>query len=351
MGIDAYHGYVTPVLLFFLLFGMSGTVEVESVKTKIRSKKALVSGILMQFVIMPFTGFIAVISLTPSGTFTEAMGLSLLIVTTSPGGSLSNWIASLFNADLTLSVTMTSINTLLSSFLLPINLLLYTHLSYGVAGGESGSNVINNLEWGGLFISIGVVVSGILAGLAASYKFGSPKFHRRSNKFGSAMGTILCTYSLMISSGSDSAWYAQSWQFYVGMTLPPALGLGLANVIGCILKLESPERVTISIECSIQNVAIAATASLNMFDDQIDRDQALAVAIAYGIISMCLAVCYSFVSWKVGWTKAPADENFCVILTKTYEVDDDMGKQHASESIGGNECFDHLEENLTTADK
>ena len=37
---------------------------------------------------------------------------------------------------------------------------------------------------------------------------------------------------------------------------------------------------------------------------------------------------YCLIAWKMGWTKAPADENVCVIMAKTYElVNDDSASQ------------------------
>jgi predicted Na+-dependent transporter len=47
-------------------------------------------GITMQFLIMPLLGFVSVVVFKKWG-LTTAMGISLLLVTSSPGGSYSNW--------------------------------------------------------------------------------------------------------------------------------------------------------------------------------------------------------------------------------------------------------------------
>eukprot|EP00957_Ditylum_brightwellii_P066894 5076933-Ditylum_brightwellii.AAC.1 len=73
------------------------------------------------------------------------MGVTLLIVTASPGGSYSNWWCSLFNADLALSVAMTALSTLLSAIFLPANLLLYAYFAYGK------EEVMKAIDFGGLF--------------------------------------------------------------------------------------------------------------------------------------------------------------------------------------------------------
>lgn len=81
---------LTKSLLFLLIFGMSGTVDVKNLKQQVKNKKAILTGLLMQFIIMPFFGFLAVISLKEKG-LTPSVGVTILMVTASPGGSYSNW--------------------------------------------------------------------------------------------------------------------------------------------------------------------------------------------------------------------------------------------------------------------
>jgi predicted Na+-dependent transporter len=82
---------VGNVLLFFLVFGMSATVDVSSLKAQLKNGKAIATGIFLQFVIMPVLGFMMVRLLNLNDT----LGITLLVVTSSPGGSYSNWYVSL----------------------------------------------------------------------------------------------------------------------------------------------------------------------------------------------------------------------------------------------------------------
>ena len=111
-----------------------------------------------QFVALPFLGFLVVKTFEMSKT----TGITLLVVTSSPGGSYSNWWCSIFNASLSLSVTMTAVSTILSTVFLPLNLILYANLSFD-------SNVVESLNWKSMFISLGIVVGAISSGLGASW--------------------------------------------------------------------------------------------------------------------------------------------------------------------------------------
>lgn len=99
---DDENNNIAPVILsnlflFLLIFGMSATVDIRNMRHQLHNRYALGCGVLMQFIIMPLLGYISVMSLRNSG-LSEAMGITLLVLTSSPGGSYSNWWCSLFNA-------------------------------------------------------------------------------------------------------------------------------------------------------------------------------------------------------------------------------------------------------------
>ena len=89
---------LSNLFLFFLIFGLSATVDVKNMKRQLTNKFAIGCGVTMQFVIMPLLGFVAVSSMRHAPGMSEAMGIALLVVTSSPGGSYSNWWCSMFNA-------------------------------------------------------------------------------------------------------------------------------------------------------------------------------------------------------------------------------------------------------------
>lgn len=158
-------------LLFFLVFGMSATVDIGCLMAQVKNQKAIMAALFLQFVVLPFLGFAVVKSLSMS----PAMGITLLVVTSSPGGSYSNWWCSMFNADLALSVTLTAVSTLLSTVMLPVNLLLYSKLSYD-------ADVIQGLDWYSIFTSLTIVLAAIALGLFASERYNSHSFNLHANR-------------------------------------------------------------------------------------------------------------------------------------------------------------------------
>lgn len=326
MGYDILIEVAGIVLLFLLVFGMSATVDIKSLSSQLKNSRAILSGCVLQFIILPFLGFIVVKSLN----LNETMGISLLVLTSSPGGSYSNWFSSMFNADLALSVTMTAISTLLSIFTLPINLLLYSNLCYD-------DDVIAQLDWIALFISLMVVIGAIVSGLVCSAKVHSHKFNMIANKLGNIAGVLLVIFSLAISNtgGADSKIWNRPWHFYIGIALPCVLGLFIANIFTTFLRLRKPERVTVSIECCYQNVGIATSVALTMFDGD-DLAEAMGVPLYYGLLEALILGLYCIVAWKVGWTKAPPNVSFCKMLLNSYEV---LLAEKAEEELGSVEII------------
>ena len=228
----------------------------------------------------------------------------------------------MFNADLALSVTMTAISTLLSTIMLPLNLLVYTSFSYE-------ADVVSSLDWMSLFIALGVVIGAIGLGLMASAKVHSHRFNRMANMLGNISGIALVVFSATLSNagGEDLEGEAapkiwnHDWIFYVGVALPCVLGLIMSNILTSFCRLRKPERVTVSVECCYQNVGIATSVALTMFEGA-DRSEAMAVPLYYGIVEAAVVGLYCVVAWKIGWTKAPAGAKLWEVLFRSYEVID-----------------------------
>lgn len=298
------------VLLFALVFGMSATVDINCMRTQMRNVKAIMTGIFCQFIVLPLLGFMVVKLFLLE--LPEA--IALLTIVSSPGGSYSNWWCSMFNGDLALSVTMTAASTLLSVIFLPLNLLIYTRFSYE-------ADVIGNLDWKSVFIALILVIAAIALGLYCSANSKSVEFNKRANQLGNLAGFLLIIFSATITNtgDSDTKIWSRSLSFYIGVALPCILGIALANMIASAAKLQKPEQVTVAIECCYQNVGIASSMALSMFQGR-DLNHAMGVPFYYGVCEMVLVGLYCVAAWKLGYTKAPRDAPFWKVISTSYEV-------------------------------
>lgn len=220
----------------------------------------------------------------------------------------------MFNADLALSVTMTGISTVLSIIMLPLNLVIYTWGTYS-------DEVVKALDWFSLFLSLVVVIGGIAGGVVTSAWYNSTRFNLLANKLGNLAGVALVTFSAVVSSTShDASLWSQNALFYVGVAAPCLIGLLIATYLSTRFKLDKPERVAVSVESCYQNTGIATSVAASMFTGD-ELATAIGVPLYYGIVEAVLLACFCMICWKIGWTKAPTNENFCTIIATSYEVE------------------------------
>lgn len=175
--------------------------------------------------------------------------------------------ASLFNADLALSVAMTAISTFLSMIMLPLNLFIYTTLAYN-------DDVVSTLDWTPLLIALAMVMTAISAGLYCSANHKSTAFKQMANRVGNGSGLCLIVFSATMTNTGDTKIWNRDANFYLAVLIPCVGGVILANLLA--FRLKPPERMTVAIECCYQNVGIATSVALTMFEGE-DLSDAMGV--------------------------------------------------------------------------
>ena len=79
-------------LLFLLLGGMAASVDTKVLRERFRSPAGILVGLSLQFLALPAVGYASATMFDLDPVF----GVSLLAVTSSPGGAYSNWWCSVF---------------------------------------------------------------------------------------------------------------------------------------------------------------------------------------------------------------------------------------------------------------
>lgn len=328
-GLELGAQIITNLFLFFLVMGMASTVDIRDMRRQIRNVKAVSIGLFCQFILLPFLGYciVMIFGLPPT------IGITLIIVVSSPGGSYSNWWCSLLNADLALSVSMTTASTILSIGFLPLNMFIYTYAAYGQEETYDGESVMESISFSVIFISLGIVIAAIFTGIFCSWKFDTPRWHRIAYLGGNISGILLILFSTILSFvGGGSSDQNENQQTtttgedvlnYFAISLPCLFGLLISTLLATFLvKLSKPERLTTAVECCYQNTGIATSAALGLFSGD-DLQEALKVPVVYGFVEIFFIGIYLLIFWKLGWSKAPKNEKCCTVITKSYELHED----------------------------
>ena len=117
---------VGPVGVSFIMFALGLNLSIKKFLKVLKNYKTLLTGLICQIIILPIIGLIAIslIELTPEFQF----GIFLLVIM--PSAAMSNYATKLIDANVPLSITLTSTCALLSFITVPLYLNLFSKYVY-----------------------------------------------------------------------------------------------------------------------------------------------------------------------------------------------------------------------------
>jgi BASS family bile acid:Na+ symporter len=237
------------------MFGVALGINLSNFKEIIKKPKALILGLISQFVLLPAVTFLLIIILQPS----EGVALGMILVASCPGGNISNFISSLAKANIELSVSLTGVSTLLSIFLTPINFAFWGSLYV------SSSPLLQPIEidFFQMFQTV-ILILGIPLIIGVLF---SKKFTDLTKKIQKPIKII----SIIIFAGFVGGALFNNLTLFIKyihliiliVFLHNALALLTGYLFARIFKLKQKDRKTISIETGIQNSGLALVLIFN----------------------------------------------------------------------------------------
>jgi len=109
------------------MFGIALGIKIQDFKKLQEHSKSAVAGVISQFFILPLLTFLIVLALSPH----PALALGMILVAACPGGNISNFISSISGANVSLSVGLTGLATLITPIMTPLNFDLWAKLTPG----------------------------------------------------------------------------------------------------------------------------------------------------------------------------------------------------------------------------
>lgn len=107
---------LVSVMLGVIMLGMGLTLEIDDFRRVLALPKAVATGVVLQFTIMPLAGF----AIAMASGLEIGLAVGIILVACCPGGTASNVIAYLARANVALSVTMTLVSTMVAIIATPL---------------------------------------------------------------------------------------------------------------------------------------------------------------------------------------------------------------------------------------
>ncbi len=234
-----------PWILGIIMLGMGMTMTVDDFKGVLQSPKAVLIGVVAQFVVMPGLAFILckLFNLPPE------IAVGVILVGCCPGGTASNVITYMAKGNVALSVACTSVSTLLAPVLTPAIFYLLASQWLKI---DAASMFISILQVVLLPIVVGLILRTWLKHQVESYIQVMP------------LVSVIAIVAIVaaIIGGSKAAILQSGLLILAVVILHNGLGYLLGFTAARFFKLPYADSKAIAIEVGMQNsglgVALAA---------------------------------------------------------------------------------------------
>ncbi len=276
------------VMMMVIMLGMGASLTFRDFLIAFKKPKGILVGLLCQYGIMPFLGYmIAVLLGLP-----PALAVGVILMGCMPGGTTSNIFTYFSKGVLALSIMMTSVSTLVAVAMVPWLIAFYSDLA-GVTGefAVPASNVAQVL----LVLLVPTIIGMVL-------RKANPNVGATIELVGSMLGIFVIlflvvswiprNYQLLLSS---------HWTVFFASIALGLIGMLLGYGLSRLLKQDANCSRTISLETGIQNGPLAVLIVTLTFTGEMQQ-QVLLIPVLYSLFivltSSAVTVWYRSISTR-----------------------------------------------------
>lgn len=268
-----------PLAIVLIMIAMGMTLTAADFRRLAAQPKAIAVGLASQLLLLPAIAFAV------AGVFGLAttFALSMILLAASPGGSTSNLIVHMADADRPLSITLTALSNVVAFVTLPI----YVTIAQNVFGSLPGEAEV---PAGDLVVQIAALtVIPIAIGMFVRAR--RPDFADRAEEPGKIISTVVLAviiiglviqnWSSIIDEGPEFA------PAFITMNLLALLG---GTLLATGANLGRRQVTTIGLETGVQNATITIAIALAVFES----DDLAIVPGLYGLWMLVTGFGYAF---------------------------------------------------------
>jgi BASS family bile acid:Na+ symporter len=242
-----------PVALGIIMFGLGLSLTIADFRRVQRQPRAVVVALVCQLLLLPAVcfGLVVVLDLSP------LLGIGMLVLAASPGGTSANLFSHLFHGDVALNVTLTAINSVIAIFTLPV----ITNLA--IAYFEREDSV--SLQLTKVVEVFAVVLVPVLLGMVVrSRRPGLAAASDRPVRVGSAVILAVLVLGILVDQRDRIGEYFGDVGLATGLFC--ALSLVIGYVVPKALGVTEAQAVASSMEIGVHNATLAIYIAVEVLD-------------------------------------------------------------------------------------
>ena len=265
------------IAIAFIMFGVALSIKPKHFRAVALRPRPVLLGVISQFLLLPALTYLLVLIIGPS----NSVALGMILVSACPGGNVSNLISSISKSNITLSVSLTGITTILSLFMTPFNFAFWGGL-YAKHSPLLVPITIDPFEmFRTVFLILGIPV---ILGMFVGMKF--PRFAKKVDRTVQATSIIFFVGFIVAALAGNFSIFLRYIHLIFFIVL---LHNGMAFISGYFLpKAFNVSEIncrTISIETGIQNSGLGLALIFNprIFPPELNLGGMAFIAAWWGI--------------------------------------------------------------------
>ena len=245
-----------PLVVFLLMFIIGVSLQGTDFKRLQDRPKMIIIAALGQVILLPLAAWLLIIVIRP----TPEIAGGMLLVSLCPGGAISNIYSFFAKANVALSVTLTTINSIIAVIALPITVATIFPTLLDLNTGLNGLFEKQSLQLLLLLlcpILLGMALRHIKPELTVNIM---PILERSG-----ALGLLLLLLAIFIQFKEQIV--EQILSLLLLATLFTFLSLLIAYCISRALNLNKPDEAAVIIEYPVRNLALTALIAVSIFNN------------------------------------------------------------------------------------
>lgn len=279
--------YLLPLSLIIIMMGMGLSLEKSDFINIFKYPKAIVTGIICQAFVLPLITFL----LIGFSDLDPVIKVGFVIITACAGGSATNLITHLLHGNLALSVSLTSINSLIILFTLPLTVNLGLSVFIGIE-----SDIRLSFQDTIINILFTIIVPMLIGMVIRAYYYNFALKAEKPLKI--ILPVILFTVFIFIIFFDKGGKNTNVSDYY--FLIPWVIALNFISMavvyfISRQLRLGGKNNITISIEVGLKNSIVGIFVAQTLLNNY---DMAM-VSVIYGSLTFFSTIILAYLEKRI----------------------------------------------------
>jgi BASS family bile acid:Na+ symporter len=243
-----------PIALAIIMFGLGLGLTVNDFRRVSRHPRAVAVALACQLLLLPAICFGLVVLLD----LPALLGIGMMLLAASPGGTSANLFSHLFHGDVALNITLTAVNSVISLFTLP--LIAGLAIEYY----DRGQDV--TLPFGEVVQVFAIVLVPVVIGMVVRAR--AAAFAGRMDRpvrIGSAAILAVLVLGILADQSENVGTYVADVGLAAGLFCAISLVVGYA--VPKAAGIEEDQAIAASMEIGVHNATLAIFVAVEVLDE------------------------------------------------------------------------------------